>query len=293
MKYWWLSIRPKTLTASVGPVLLVSSLADINGYFDIHLALAILICALFLQISVNLANDYFDAKSGVDTDQRVGPTRMTQTGALSPEQVFRATIATTSVAVASGLYLVFHSDWRILIAGIASVIATFLYSGGPKPLASIGLGEVTVFIFFGLLSVAGGYYVFAGEIEVSVWWFASAVGALSAAIMLVNNIRDRETDAAASKLTLVVKIGELSARRLYVSLIIFAALAHLLATRHMGWVTMLVPLAICGRSAGSCAYGLLKHDGAALNQWLAKTAQLLFLYCLSLSLTLILQLYFG
>jgi 1,4-dihydroxy-2-naphthoate octaprenyltransferase len=197
---------------------------------------AALLVAAGLQVGVNLANDYFDGTRGVDTRDRVGPPRLTQSGAASPRAVLLAALASIAVAGFSGLALALATQpVLILIVGGLAILAGLLYSGGPRPYAGLGLGEVMVFLFFGLLATCGTTFVMVETVPSSSWWCGVTMGLLAVAILEANNIRDIETDAAAGKRTLAVRIGDRHARALYGTLVIGAfgaiaagVLAHLL-----------------------------------------------------------------
>lgn len=227
----WNTIRVKTLTVALAVVVLSQSLAwyDIQSlqYLSLHgqaldyfLALIILTCCLFLQISVNLANDYFDALSGIDSSQRLGPQRATQSGLIKPKMMRIAIFTTTIIACVCGLYLISKGGWVFFFLGLLSLFGVYAYSGGKKPLASLGLGEVAVFLYFGYLAVMASYVLQTENFNSRLFLPATQIGLLISAIMLVNNIRDIDSDKVAGKNTLAVRIGGLYSRRLYCILII-------------------------------------------------------------------------
>ena len=286
LKPWLLAIRPKTLAASVSPILLGSALAYHDGLLQpLNLWLA-LICALCLQIAVNLANDWFDGRSGVDTALRQGPIRVTQAGLMSPFQLLLGLGLVSALAIASGLWLVALSSWGLLAFGLAALLAVFAYSGGPWPLASHALGEVTVLLFFGWLAVGGSYYVHALQINPVVLGFGTVAGLISAAIMLVNNIRDIATDRPANKHTLAVVLGDNRARQLYIGLLITAVVGHLVISFPLGLVS-LIPVLMMAPFLRRLVGAIRVRQGAGLNLQLAQTAQLLLLYCLAMSAVLV------
>jgi 1,4-dihydroxy-2-naphthoate octaprenyltransferase len=282
---WALACRPKTLAASVSPVLLGAALANYDGYFHPYIFLCALLCALLLQIAVNLANDLFDAKSGVDTDARIGPIRATQTGLISANHMRWALVFVTSLALLFGLILVLHSHWWLMVLGLAALCAVFAYSGGPYPLASHGLGEVTVLLFFGWLAVGGSYFVFTEDINLNVLGYGTVAGLLSAAIMLVNNIRDISTDQAANKNTLAVTLGDARARQLYRLLLVGALMLHLIVSIDLGLYSILSIIAVVPLMR-SLMLQITIRQGVALNIQLAKTAQLVAVYCLSVAVVI-------
>jgi 1,4-dihydroxy-2-naphthoate octaprenyltransferase len=232
-RVWWAGARPRTLGAGLVPVLVGTAAAGEVIWWRVAAALLV---AAGLQVGVNLANDYFDGTRGVDTRDRVGPPRLTQSGAASPRAVLLAALASIAVAGFSGLALALATQpVLILIVGGLAIVATLLYSGGPRPYAGLGLGEVMVFLFFGLLATCGTTFVMVETVPSSSWWCGVTMGLLAVAILEANNIRDIETDAAAGKRTLAVRIGDRHARALYGTLVIGAfgaiaagVLAHLL-----------------------------------------------------------------
>jgi len=287
---WLLAARPKTLPAAVAPVLVGIALAIRDGGFRLLPALAALVGALLLQIGVNLANDYFDHQRGVDTAERLGPVRVTQSGLLPPERVRRGMIYTFVLASLAGLYLIAVGGWPIIVIGMASILAALAYSGGPFPLGSHGLGDLFVFIFFGLVAVGGTYYVQTSALTPFVMIAATPVGLLITNILVVNNLRDIEGDARANKQTLAVLLGDRGTRAEY---LLLAGLAYLIplalsftATLSpwilLPWLTL--PLII--RQGRRIAAGL---SGRPLNDVLAATAQIALLFSLLFALGLILH----
>jgi 1,4-dihydroxy-2-naphthoate octaprenyltransferase len=235
-RVWWAGARPRTLGAGLVPVLVGTAAAGEVIWWRF---VAALLVAAGLQVGVNLANDYFDGTRGVDTRDRVGPPRLTQSGAASPRAVMLAALASIGIAGFSGLALALATrPVLILIVGGLAILAALLYSGGPRPYAGLGLGEVMVFLFFGLLATCGTTFVMVETVPSSSWWCGVTMGLLAVAILEANNIRDIETDAAAGKRTLAVRIGDRHARALYGTLVVGAfgaivagVLAHLLNDR--------------------------------------------------------------
>ncbi|HYX90253.1 MAG TPA: 1,4-dihydroxy-2-naphthoate polyprenyltransferase, partial [Myxococcaceae bacterium] len=199
---WILAARPKTLAAAVMPVCVGTALAYGSGKGRAGPALAALAGALLIQIGTNLANDFFDFKKGADTGARLGPTRVTQAGLIAPEAVFTAAMLAFGAAVAVGLYLTWVAGWPILVIGLLSVASGYAYTGGPYPLGYHGLGDAFVFVFFGLVAVAGTYYAHALALTPLAVAAGVPLGALSTGLLAVNNLRDVETDARAGKRTL-------------------------------------------------------------------------------------------
>ena len=214
-RLWLLGARPRTLGAAVAPVL-VGTAAGSNaaGALLPGRALLALVVALALQVGVNYANDYSDGVRGTDAD-RVGPLRLTASGAVPARAVRRAAVGAFAIAAVAGLALSLLVDPWLLLVGAAAIAAAALYTGGPKPYGYLGLGELVVLVFFGFVATAGSAYVQAGRVPAPAWWGAAAVGLLACALLLVNNVRDRATDAAVGKRTLAVRLGDRRARVLY------------------------------------------------------------------------------
>lgn len=210
---WWEAARPRTLPAAIAPVLVASALAHTHGLFAITPAVLCLGFALLIQIGTNYANDYYDFKKGADNADRVGPRRAVAAGLISPGAMKRAMVLVFAVAFALGLGLLPFGGWPLLVIGVASIACGVAYTGGPYPLAYHGWGDVFVFVFFGLVAVGATYFVQAGFVATDAWLLGSAIGALSTNILVVNNYRDFETDRAAGKRTLVVRLGRTFARR--------------------------------------------------------------------------------
>lgn len=278
MKPWLLAIRPKTLPAAVAPVAVGTACAYAAGGFRWLPALAALAGALLLQIASNLANDVFDFEKGTDTAERVGPTRVVQSGLLSARAVRAGLAVAIGLAMAIGVYLVWAAGWIVVVIGLASIAAAIAYTGGPYPLGYHGLGDVAVLVFFGFVAVCGTAYVQALEVPALAWWAALPMGALATAILVVNNVRDIETDARAGKRTLAVRLGRdgaLVEYRLLLAAAYVVPLALVLLGRLDAWgllplATLPVALRLTRRVA--------RERGPALNDALAATARLLFLY---------------
>ncbi len=275
---WWLAARPKTLPASISPVILGTALAYQVGQYDWLIFFLSIVCAMLLQIAVNFANDYFDFFSGVDTKDRLGPIRVSQSGLIAPSVLKRVLLVVCGLATFVGLLLVWLSSWWLLLFGIASVCAVFMYSSGPWPLASNGMGEVAVFFFFGWLAVGGTFFAHTNEMNEYVLGFGSVAGLISAGIMLVNNIRDIKTDSASGKRTLAVILGEKRARALYRLLLISVLCVHLVVSG-LASILAFVPLVFVAPLLWYLSVGSRKLTGRELNGLLANTAKLALLYC--------------
>jgi 1,4-dihydroxy-2-naphthoate polyprenyltransferase len=286
-----MAARPRTLPAAVAPVLVgtaaaverVGELPRVGGF------LAALAGSILIQIGTNLANDYSDAKRGADTADRLGPVRVTSAGLVAPRRVLVATYVAFAIAVACGLYLAVLAGPVILLIGAVSIAAGVLYTGGPRPYGYAGLGELFVFLFFGLVAVNGSYYVQLEEIEALPLLLSVSIGFLATAILVVNNVRDMETDRRVGKTTLAVRIGRERAVALY-RLLVLGAFAVLPIALLAGEGSMLpliglaaLPLAIPPlRTVGR------RTDGPSLNGALAATGALLGAFSLLVSLGLLL-----
>jgi 1,4-dihydroxy-2-naphthoate octaprenyltransferase len=242
---WLMAARPKTLTAAIAPVLVGTGLAANHGVTAWLPALAALVGAVLIQIGTNLANDYYDFVRGGDTEERVGPVRVTQAGILPPATVKRGMVATLGAAMAVGVYLVWVGGWPIVVIGLASVACAVLYTGGPFPLAYHGLGDVFVFVFFGLVAVAGTYYVQGLTWPADAWLAGAGLGALSTGILVVNNLRDIETDARANKRTLAVRLGPTGTKVEYLIMLAVAAAVPVLGVVRFGWPTAALAALAC------------------------------------------------
>lgn len=228
-------LRLKTLSVALAPLCLSQFLAYQTAYFNLAIALLVLLCGVSLQLVSNVANDYFDHQNGFDTAQRLGPLRVSQQGLLSSQQVKRVMLILLVLALASGLVLILYRSIYLLLAGAGAVVLAFWYSASSKSLASLGLGEVTVFLVFGPLALMGGFYVQTGFINLSSFYFSLSFGLLAAALMLVNNTRDYESDKACGKRTLVVRyLGPEYGRFTYIASLLFAGLVNVLVLQSLG-----------------------------------------------------------
>ncbi len=281
---WLLASRPKTLAAAVVPVLVGTAVAYAQGEFSALPALAALVGAGLIQIGTNFANDYFDFQSGADNDDRLGPTRAVQAGLLTPSAVKRATGLTFGLAALVGVYLIAVGGWPILVIGLASIASGIAYTGGPYPLGYHGLGDLFVFIFFGVVAVTATHYVQALEWSVEALIVSVPIGLLSTAILVVNNYRDIDTDRAAGKRTLAVRLGRRLTRWQYIGLI-GASYAVPALQWALGGAPATVLLTMLSLPlAAKCIRDMHKLSGFDLNALLAQTAKLLaafgFLYAL-------------
>jgi 1,4-dihydroxy-2-naphthoate octaprenyltransferase len=284
VRIWLMAARVRTLPAAVAPVLVGTSLAVQRDVFRPGAFVAALLGALLIQIGTNLANDYSDARRGADAEDRVGPVRVTAGGLVPPRQVLVATYVTFGLAVLCGLYLVAVAGVELLFVGIASIAAGVLYTGGPKPYGYEGLGELFVFLFFGIVAVTGSAFA---QLETWPWEafvLAVPVGLVAAAILVVNNIRDMDSDRRAGKRTLAVRLGRERTRTIYALMIygayLVAPLPWLLGALSpwllLPWLT--APLAV------RLVRTVRRHaDGPTLNEALAQTGMLQLAFGLLLS----------
>lgn len=275
---WWLAIRPRTLPAAASGVVMGSALAWVDGSFQIGPALAALFVALLLQIGSNVANDVFDFERGADTSERQGPLRVTQAGLLTPAQVKRGMWVIFGVAAICGLYLATLRGWVVIVIGLAAILSAIAYTGGPFPLGYYGLGDVFVFIFFGIVAVTGTYYVQAGSVSPAAWWMSVPVGLIITAILVVNNLRDIENDRVAGKRTLAVRLGVHGARIEYGLCVVSAylILPVLIALNIVPAVSLLAWLSI--PIAWKTMRAVFTQEGRPLNAALAGTGQTVFAY---------------
>ncbi|MET0263413.1 MAG: 1,4-dihydroxy-2-naphthoate polyprenyltransferase [Rariglobus sp.] len=286
---WFSAARPRTLPAAIAPVLTGSALAWRDGDFVGPAALACLGFALLIQIGTNFANDYYDFIKGADTAERVGPRRAVAAGLVSPETMKRAMIAVFVAAFCAGLPLLAYGGWPLLVIGIASIIGGVVYTGGPYPLGYNGLGDVFVFIFFGLVAVTTTYFVQAGVVTEEAWMIGTGIGALVANILVVNNYRDVDTDAKAGKRTTVVRFGRRFARAQFVSGHVLA-LGALLAVGAGDWhpVFVIAGALVCVAAGWIQARKLARATTPVeLIQLLGATGMYLAVYALVLSIGLV------
>lgn len=282
---WISAARPRTLPAAIAPVLAASALAAHDGDFDAIPALACLVFALLIQIGTNFANDYYDFIKGADTAERVGPRRAVAAGLVKPATMKRAMLAVFAVAFAAGLTLLGYGGWPLLIVGVASIVCGIAYTGGPYPLGYNGLGDVFVFVFFGLVAVAASYFVQTGVVTQDAWIIGAGIGGLAANILVVNNYRDVETDAKAGKRTLVVRFGRRFARAQFIAGHALA-LGALVAVGAGDWhpAAVITGAAVCV-VAGAAQSRRLARAGtpAELIRLLGQTGMYLAAYALVLS----------
>jgi 1,4-dihydroxy-2-naphthoate octaprenyltransferase len=272
---WVMGARPRTLPAAISPVIVGIALAMADGRFSFWPALAALADALLIQIGTNLANDYFDHLRGIDTPDRKGPPRVAASGLIPLASLRAGIIVVFGLTALIGLYLVVRGGWPVLAIGLASILAALAYSGGPFPFGSYGLGDLFVFIFFGLVAVSGTYYVQALQFYPLVLLVAVPLGALITDILVVNNYRDIETDARVGKRTLAVILGPAGTRLEFIGLLILAyAVPVILWGMGRFSAGVLLPWLTIPKAVGLTRTLYATTDGPALNRALAGTAQL-------------------
>jgi 1,4-dihydroxy-2-naphthoate octaprenyltransferase len=279
---WVAGARPRTLPAAIAPVLVATSLAGSNA--DFAMAGLALVVSLALQVGVNYANDYSDGIKGTD-DNRVGPTRLVASGLASAKSVKQAAFLSFAVAAAVGLVLAISTSLWLVAVGAAAIFAAWTYTGSKKPYGYLGLGEISVFLFFGLVATIGSYYVQTQEITWQSFIVAIPMGCLACAILAINNLRDRAQDELVGKRTLAVRLGDSGARKLFIGLLLIAHLVTIAIPAENTLLTLiLLPQTIV--IAKKVREGA---TGAALIPLLGKTGQLQLWFAVALSLALVLN----
>jgi 1,4-dihydroxy-2-naphthoate octaprenyltransferase len=284
VRIWLMAARLRTLPVGLAPVLVGTALAGFEDHFHPLRFIAAVLGALFIQVGANLSNDYSDARRGADTEDRLGPVRVTAGGLVPPRQVLIATYVTFALACACGAYLIAVAGWELLLVGVASIIAGVLYTGGPRPYGYDGLGELFVFLFFGVVAVAGSYFVQTETLEWEAFALAVPPGLLASAVLVVNNYRDVDTDRRAGKKTLAVRLGRDRTRTLY-AVMVYGAFVLTPVTWLFGslkpWV--LLPLLVLPVAAQAVRTVRSRTDGPTLNKALARTGMLELVFCVLLS----------
>jgi 1,4-dihydroxy-2-naphthoate polyprenyltransferase len=289
-RIWLVAARPRTLPAAIAPVLVGTALAASEDVFRPLAFAAALLGSVFIQIGTNLSNDYSDARRGADTEDRLGPVRVTASGLVAPRQVLVATWLAFGVAVAVGAYLIALVGWELLAIGAVSILAGVLYTGGPRPYGYEGLGELFVFGFFGIVAVVGSYYVQTEELRALAFEVAVPIGLLAASILIVNNIRDIDTDRRAGKRTLAARLGRERARRLYALVLGLAyAAVGLIVVTGEGEAWLLLSCVSAPLAPALARTVASRTDGPSLNAALAGTGRLLAVFALLLSTGLLLS----
>jgi 1,4-dihydroxy-2-naphthoate octaprenyltransferase len=285
-----MAARPRTLPAAVAPVLVGTSLAGYLHVFHPLRFVAALLGAIFIQVGTNLSNDYSDARRGADAEDRLGPVRVTAGGLVPPRQVLVATYVSFGLAVLAGVYLIVVAGWQLLLVGAASILAGVAYTGGPKPYGYEGLGEVFVFLFFGVVAVAGSFFVQTKELDWEAFALSVPVGLLAAAILVVNNIRDIDSDRRARKRTLAVRLGRERTRGVF-AVVVYVAYLLVPITWVFGPLSAWIMLSWLSFPLARRVVGVVRNrtDGPSLNRALAQTGMLQLAFCALLSVGLLLS----
>lgn len=282
--------RPQTLAAAVIPVMVGVSVVSTDGLFRWDISLVVLLCAILIQIGTNFANDYYDFVKGADTAERIGFIRATSTGLVSPDTMLKATFIIMFSAFVLGLYLVWIGGWVILLIGLLSILFGILYTGGPFPLGYNGLGDLFVFIFFGIVAVMGTYYVHALQWSTLSFWASLPVGALAVNILVVNNLRDMAQDKISGKRTLGVLLGERALKLEYTFLLIIAyAIPFILLMKLKVDLWVLLPLLSLPLSIPLMVQVWKHDDKRTLNRTLERTAQYMVLFGVLFSIGILLM----
>ena len=287
MNHWVLASRPRTLTAAISPVLVGVSLAIHEGEFQPFIALMTLLAAILIQIGANFANDVYDFLKGSDCEDRLGPIRATQSGLISPEDMKKGMWLVLALAICVGFYLAYIGGWPIVWIGLASIASAIAYTGGPYPLGYHGWGDIFVFVFFGMIAVPGTYYLQSGFVSYDSILFGIPLGALSTAILIVNNLRDADTDVKSGKRTLAVRFGKSFVKIEYIVMMIIAFTIPIYILQFWDEFSLYIILFLLPISIQHIQ-SLYTKTGSSLNLVLANTAKFLFHFSILLSIGLIL-----
>jgi 1,4-dihydroxy-2-naphthoate octaprenyltransferase len=287
MNHWVLASRLKTLTAAISPVLVGVSLAIHDGEFQLFIAFMTLLAAVLIQIGANFANDVYDFLNGSDREDRLGPTRATQSGLIPPEDMKKGMWLVFVLAICVGFYLASIGGWPIVWIGLASIASAIAYTGGPYPLGYHGWGDVFVFVFFGIIAVPGTYYLQSGFVSYDSILFGIPLGALSTAILIVNNLRDADTDIKSGKRTLAVRFGKTFVKIEYIIMMVVAFAVPIYILQFWDELSLYIILFLLPISI-RLIQSLYNEMGISLNPVLVNTAQFLFHFSILLSIGLIL-----
>ena len=287
MNNWLLAARLKTLPAAMSPVILGCALAYHDGSFYFFIFAMTILAAVLIQVGANFANDVFDFQKGADRDDRLGPTRATQSGLISAEKMKKAMWQTFALAICVGSYLAFKGGWPIVWIGLASIAAGIAYTGGPYPLGYHGFGDIFVFIFFGLIAVPGTYYLQSGTVNALSLYMGIAMGMLSTAILVVNNIRDADMDKLSGKRTLAVQLGKKFSKIQYSILILIPFLLPIYVWLNFENELSLLLTIFALPISLHLINQIFSLSGSDLNLVLARTARFLFIFTLLLSAGLV------
>lgn len=289
LKIWFLAARPRTLPAAVAPIVVGTAVAVREDAFVWWVALLALVTALLLQIAANFANDAIDAKKGSDTEDRTGPTRITAAGYVTYSQVMNATWITLALAMCTGIPLLVRGGWPFVALGIASLICAVAYTGGPFPISYLGLGEIFVFLFFGLIAVTGTAYLQTGELTALSLAASIPPGAMIVGILIVNNYRDREQDARVNKRTLAVRIGPRNTRIEYYLMLALTMLSPFVFWA-LGWLNAWALITVLSWPMfRQLVQQMQTLQGPPLNQTLGLTGKTALVHSLLLGLALVLS----
>ena len=287
MNHWVLASRLKTLTAAISPVLVGVSLAIHDGEFQLFIAFMTLLAAVLIQIGANFANDVYDFLNGSDREDRLGPTRATQSGLIPPEDMKKGMWLVFALAICVGFYLASIGGWPIVWIGLASIASAIAYTGGPYPLGYHGWGDVFVFVFFGIIAVPSTYYLQSGFVSYDSILFGIPLGALSTAILIVNNLRDADTDIKSGKRTLAVRFGKTFVKIEYIIMMVVAFAIPIYILQFWDELSLYIILFLLPISI-RLIQSLYNETGISLNPVLVNTAQFLFHFSILLSIGLIL-----
>ena len=287
MNHWVLASRLKTLTAAISPVLVGVSLAIHDGEFQPFIAFMTLLAAVLIQIGANFANDVYDFLNGSDREDRLGPTRATQSGLILPEDMKKGMWLVFALAICVGFYLASIGGWPIVWIGLASIASAIAYTGGPYPLGYHGWGDVFVFVFFGIIAVPGTYYLQSGFVSYDSILFGISLGALSTAILIVNNLRDADTDIKSGKRTLAVRFGKTFVKIEYIIMMMVAFAIPIYILQFWDELSLYIILFLLPISV-RLIQSLYNETGISLNPVLVNTAQFLIHFSILLSIGLIL-----
>ena len=287
MNKWILASRLKTLPAAISPVIVGVSLAIHDGDFHLFTALMTLLAAVLIQIGANFANDVYDFLKGSDREDRLGPTRATQSGLISPEDMKKGMWLVFSLAILVGFYLAWIGGWPIVWIGLASIASAIAYTGGPYPLGYHGWGDLFVFLFFGIIAVSGTYFLQTGVVSNESILFGIPLGALSTAILIVNNLRDADTDVKSGKRTLAVRFGKSFVKIEYIIMMVIAFAIPIYILQFWNEFSLYIILFLLPISI-RLTQSLYFETGESLNFVLIDTAKFLFHFSILLSIGLIL-----
>ncbi len=289
IKYWLLAFRPKTLTAAIIPILAATALAHVHFKINWLIVACALLSAIAIQIATNLINDYIDFDKGADTHERLGPQRVTQSGVFSRQQVKMAALAMILIAVAFGAPLVYLGGWVIALIGVISLLMAYAYTGGPLPLAYVGLGDAFVILFFGVISTCGVYFLHTRSVSLDSVILGLQVGFFAAVLIAINNLRDVEQDKTVNKKTLAVRFGPGFVRAEIFFLVTGAFALQAYWAIRFGWLVALLPLILLPLAFRVVRRVAQTEPSRVYNQFLAQSAALHAGFGLILSLSLLLE----